>query len=235
MNLGKLIMGIGGIIAGGNALKEAFSGPGEPTTPPPQQPRLEGTGRSRLGNAAPMKTQIHEVKNINERVSYVIQMIKKGRDNPKVRQIAVQTLSRKCEDGWCVPEKDWPAEIRAIFDFVRQNIRYTRDTYGKDLFQHPLRTLHKDVVGGGFGGGDCDDYTIVLGSMLQAVGYPVKARVIRTRDRKPGDWNHIYLLVGLPPGGPKKWIPLDASVDQPAGWQAPKSMIAEVRDFEVPA
>ena len=44
---------------------------------------------------------------------------------------------------------------------------------------------------------DCDDYVILLGSCLQSIGYPVVLRVIQTNDSD--DWNHIYLLAGLPP------------------------------------
>ena len=79
---------------------------------------------------------------------------------------------------------------------------------------------------------NCDDSTIVLGSMLQSVGYPVRMRVIRTKDSS--EWNHIYLLVQVPPSGTNgKWMALDASVDRPAGWQAPQSMVAAKRDFPV--
>jgi hypothetical protein len=78
----------------------------------------------------------------------------------------------------------------------------------------------------------CDDYSILIASMLGALGYPVRLRVIRTVDSP--EWNHIYNMVGLPPGNPTKWIPLDASVSEPPGWQAPRSQIAEIRDYEVP-
>ena len=43
------------------------------------------------------------------------------------------------------------------------------------------------------------------------------------------DWDHIYLQVGLPPGKPTKWRTLDASVAQPAGWEAPASIIVKAR------
>lgn len=76
----------------------------------------------------------------------------------------------------------------------------------------------------------CDDYVITLGSMLQSIGYPVKLRVIQT----PGapDWSHIYLLVGVPPDNPR-WVPLDASVNEPPGWEAPPSQIRKKRDYWV--
>lgn len=214
MSLGKLIMGLGSLLAGVKTLAEM----GQETT---VSKRLSD---SPAGKKA-MGTVTHQVETIDQRVHHIVKMIQKGRDHPQVRKVTVQLLSKKCGKEWCVPEKSWWAEVVTIFDGVRANVRYTRDTYNKDLFQHPARTLQ-------FGGGDCDDYAITLGSMLQAVGYPVKLRVIRTKDSP--EWNHIYLLVGMPPKDPKKWISLDGSVDKPAGWEAPKSMIAEIRDFNVP-
>jgi hypothetical protein len=216
MNVPSLIVGIGSLLAGMDALKKAFD------DEPKRRRRQLGDGVS-TGDKMQVKT--YTVHDIAQRVGYIIQMIRKGRDNPTVRQRTVQILSQKCGREWCVPEKDWPAEVEAIFKAVREHIRYTRDTYGKDLFQHPVRTFQ-------FGGADCDDYTIVLGSMLQSVGYPVRARVIRTTDAD--DWNHIYLLVGLPPRAPARWVPLDASVNKPPGWEAPRSMVADMRDFNVP-
>ena len=67
---------------------------------------------------------------------------------------------------------------------------------------------------------NCDDGTILLGSMLRAVGYPVRLRVIQ--DNASTTWSHIYLLVGTPPMGPTRWVALDWSVpDKPPGWEAP--------------
>ena len=91
---------------------------------------------------------------------------------------------------------------------------------------------------------NCDDGTILLGALLRAVGYPVKARVIQ--DNGSSTWSHIYLLVGVPPTGPKKWVPLDWSVYpfRPAGWEAPGAkqvaltgepagIVVKVKDFNV--
>lgn len=74
---------------------------------------------------------------------------------------------------------------------------------------------------------NCDDYTIALGALLMSIGYSVRMKTIQTKDAD--DWNHIYLQVGLPPGKATKWRTLDASVAQPAGWEAPSSIIAKSR------
>lgn len=168
----------------------------------------------------------YNVKTIDERVSFIITMIQKGRDDPNVRAFAVKSVSKRCGERWCTKEGDYDNEVRAVFDELRSRYRYVRDTYGKDLFQHPARTLE-------MGGGDCDDATILICSTLGAIGYPTKCRVIRTKEAS--DWNHIYALVGLPPKGPNRWVPLDLSVShKPPGWEPPQSMIAAIRDFDVP-
>jgi len=131
---------------------------------------------------------------------------------------------------WCVPEKNWKREVVSVFEAVRANIRYVRDIANVDTYQHPKRTLE-------WGGGDCDCYTIALCSMLLSIGYPVKLRVMETKHpttgRRAGTWNHILMLVGLPPRGPTSWLPLDASLDKNPGWYPPKSMIYRVKDFPI--
>lgn len=186
----------------------------------PRTGTSQGAGL-RLGDP---KAKVHRVANIDQRVSHIVGMIKKGRQDPRVRRIAVQQVSKKCGKTWCIPERDYNGEVNALFNHVRGTVRYVRDSYTMDQFQHPMRTFE-------FAGGDCDDYSITLGSLLQSIGYPVKLRVIQTTDAP--DFSHIYLLVGVPPHNPRKFVPLDASVAKPAGWEAPKYMIKRVRDYEV--
>lgn len=228
MNLAQVIMGLGALMGGAKSLRDGLSDSGVSGPNIRQSPvrRANRVVQNIKADEMPaeMKTESHEVQSLDDRIKYIKQMVYKGREHPIIRKLTVQILSRKCGSAWCTPEKNHKAEIKAIFDAVRSKIRYVRDTYNKDLYQHPVRTLQ-------FGGGDCDDYSIVLASMLQSVGYPVKLRVIRTKDSE--DWNHIYVLVGLPPRQPTEWISLDGSVEKAAGWEAPKDIIAEVRDFSV--
>jgi hypothetical protein len=255
MDLGKLIMGTASLLAGAQALREAFSqdpeagttriGPARvrpieqldrlddrlrlsPKSRLPSPSRLHAVstnGKRELPVPKGMKTRITRVRNINERVKHLVPLIQSGRAHPSIRALSVQAVSKKCSGRFCLEERDYPGEVRAVFDFVRQNVRYVKDGIHADQFHHPVRTLQ-------FGGGDCDDMTVLLGSMLQAIGYPVKMRVIQTVGAP--DWNHIYLLVGLPPGEPRYWVALDASVDKPAGWAPPRQMIKRVKDFDVP-
>lgn len=188
--------------------------------------RLDGARRA-VGNVAAPRHRQYEPHpgGISDRVGRIVTLIRKGKIDPKIRTWAVETVSRKCGRNWCIPERDYWGEVKAIFLEVRRRVRYVRDPIEVDTFTSGRWTLKQ-------GGGDCDDYVILLGSGLQAIGYPVKARVYRTKDAP--DWNHIALLVGLPPRAPTRWVTLDASVAKPPGWGAPASMVAKVRDFEVP-
>ncbi len=215
MRTSDLIVGLGAILAGIQTIQ------GKKTL---KEQAPTGPVGGHLDTDAEPKVETHKVNSLSDRIKYIQSFIRKGREHPKVRALATQILSKKCGDAWCVAEKSWTAEVKAIFAAVRDQIRYTRDFAHKDLYQHPLRAWAARSA-------DCDDFTIVLASLLQSVGYPVHLRVVRTKDAP--DWNHIYLTVGVPPTAPRQWLPLDASVDQPAGWEAPASMIAARRDFPV--
>lgn len=172
----------------------------------------------------PMRLTTHRVYSIEQRLEHIIRLTKNGRNDPKIRKLTAKIISRKCGDAWCIPEKDWEGEVRAIFKWVRSNIRYSRDIESKDTYQAPMRTVEMKIA-------DCDDTSILIGAMLLSAGYPVKMRVIRTKGSK--EWNHIFPMVGLPPGGPNKWVAMDATVPKPAGWHPPADMIDKMKDFTV--
>jgi hypothetical protein len=188
------------------------------------------------------KSRITSVRSIEERIDHIRKLTKKSSLDPKVKEKVFGVLTKRCNGGkeWCLAEKDYLAEIRALFKAVRDPssplaIRYTRDHVDVDQYASARRTFELHA-------GDCDCYSIALGAALMACGYPVRFRVIQTKGAS--SWSHIYLLVGVPPTNPTKWIPLDASVNKPAGWEAPGAadvartgrpagMVVKVKDFAV--
>jgi len=163
-----------------------------------------------------------ESDNIDDRISWLDSEINEGKRSPRVRQIASDILTVKRDDGeWEIAERDWTAEIEGAFKYVRENVRYTRDIHGVELFQKADRTLD-------LGLGDCDDIAILLGSILGNIGYPMLIRVISTSGPT---FHHVYLLAGIPPHDPKKFITLDASQDEGPGWEV--SGIVKSQDYEV--
>jgi hypothetical protein len=151
--------------------------------------------------------------------SIIARMILSGAKDFYVRQKAIQIFRR-----YRIPPKDRPGEIAALFDWVRRNVRYTRDIYRVELLHTARRMLELRA-------GDCDDMTIVLGAMLLATGHPVRLALVGFRPHKPHAFSHIYLEVRL--NG--RWVPLDPTVDQPMGWAPPAlwKRIYEIRKEEV--
>jgi transglutaminase-like putative cysteine protease len=110
-----------------------------------------------------------------------------------------------------VPPKNWPAEVQALHEYVRDHIRYTRDTHGVETVQTPDATL--DI-----GMGDCDDKATLLAAQLGAIGHPSRFVAI---GRQPGKYSHVFVqtLLGT------QWVSLDPTMNVPAGW-TPKNVSA---------
>jgi transglutaminase-like putative cysteine protease len=129
-----------------------------------------------------------------------------GARDPYVRATAIEIIKRKR-----IPANDHLGEMKALFEAVRDGIRYTRDPINIELLQTPRQTL-KDRVG------DCDDKSTLLASMLTSIGHPaaLQYRVIGT---KPGaGYSHVYVVAKL--NG--KEIAMDPTPTTAAlGWQYP--------------
>lgn len=235
MNLGEVLLGLATLAVGlstakkgaerlGNALNS-----GVPTTygRTTRVPPIKTQGRHVKTATGLMRVTTHEVRSLDDRLAAIAQKAHEGKLDPKVIAWARKELSRKCRPGWngeqwCVPEKDTMAEINALYKALRRDVRYTSDVVGVDTYAHPKRTLE-------MGGGDCDEASATACAVLMAVGIPCRFEVLRTKDS--ATWNHIQAAAGLPKSNPTKWIPFDASVPMHAGWEAPKSMVAEKRIY----
>ena len=141
----------------------------------------------------------------------VSDLIKNGAKDFTVRQSAIDILMRRE-----VRPKDYLGEIKALFEWVQHNIRYTKDTFRVEVLHSAKRMLELRA-------GDCDDMTILLGAMLEAIGHPVRLVLSGANPARPDMFSHIYLEV-LHLG---RWIPLDATMPHPMGWssQAPVKKI----------
>lgn len=99
--------------------------------------------------AAPATLRAHQVRTLEDRVNVIRGLVwGNGPEGPAgslrdpiMRQIGLAVTHT------CPPRNDL-CELKAIFDFIVKNVRYTGDIAGKDTFQKALRTLQ-------YGGGDC--------------------------------------------------------------------------------
>jgi len=99
------------------------------------------------------------------------------------------------------PAFDELAEVRRVFQYVRDHVRYVRDVNGVDTLQTPTATLERMQ-------GDCDDKSLLLAALLESIGYATRFVVSATNPSRGA--NHVYLEAWVP--RVSKWIPLEPSV-----------------------
>jgi Transglutaminase-like superfamily len=144
-------------------------------------------------------------------VKHVVDLIKQGAKDFHVRQSAIDILLQKG-----VRAKDYLGEIRALFEWVQQNVRYTKDTFRVEVLHSARRMLELRA-------GDCDDFSILLGAMLEAIGHPVRLALTGPDPLRQHLFTHIYVEV-FHKG---RWIPLDATMPYSIGW-APRTLVKKV-------
>ena len=145
----------------------------------------------------------------------IAEMIRAGAKDFYVRQKAIQIFRI-----YGIRPKNRLGEVCALFDWVRRNIRYTRDIFRVELLHSARRMLELQA-------GDCDDMTILLGAMLMSTGHPVRLVLAGFRPNKPHVYSHIYPEVNVR----GRWIAIDATVSQPIGW-APPALWKRVCEIE---
>jgi len=160
MNLGEVFLGLAAIAVGATTMKKGFervhnATMGSRTTVGriAAMPPVISQGKHVQTRSGPMRTTLHSVGSLDERLAAIAKKANEGKTDPRVIAWARKELSKKCRAGWngeqwCVPEKDTLAEIDAIYKALRRDIRYTSDVHGIDTYAHPKRTLE-------LGGGDC--------------------------------------------------------------------------------
>lgn len=117
---------------------------------------------------------------------------------PFVINLARQIVAR-------VPGKNFPGEAVTVQNWVRQNIRYTRDPYFSETLQTPEVTVQQ-------GHGDCDDQAILVAALLSAIGGAVRFRAVRIPGNGPA-LGHVLTEVRLG----RAWVPVETTEPWPFG------------------
>lgn len=123
-------------------------------------------------------------------------LAREGKKSLPVRLAALQLVEP-------LQQRDWPSEVSALFEFVRDRIRYVRDVRGVETLQDAERTLTLRQ-------GDCDDKSVLLAAMLQSIGHPARFHAVALQ---PGRFSHVYVdsLIG------GKWVALETTEPWPMG------------------
>lgn len=191
----------------------------------------------------------HITRSLSEHIALIKRQKDRSLQDAETRQLAVRLVSGNYDytkhprtgrsvpvvrawgryyyapDGERCEARDDECEIQRIWDFTVLNFRYTYDPRKIDFFATAQASLEA-------GGGDCDDATILIGALGEAIGFAGAARVIAPADT-PSEWQHVYPMLGVcSKDRPSAWVPCDMTVKGSVpGWQYPD--VAKHADFEL--
>lgn len=124
-------------------------------------------------------------------------LVREWRTSPAMISAAVQLV-------YLHPPKDSHAEIGALFEFVRDSVRYVRDVHEVETLATPLITWQRKA-------GDCDDKATLLATLAESIGYPTRFALAAFDG---GDYSHVWVQIMADDG----WIDADPTEHQPLGW-----------------
>lgn len=144
-------------------------------------------------------------------VAHIRKLIEQGKKSALVRETAVGILQNAR-----IAQHDQIGESRAVYYWVLRSLRFTRDIRGKETLHSADEILRLRA-------GDCDDYTILMCSLLGSIGHKLRIVTISNlgpdpETGAPGEFTHIYpedYISG-------RWIPLDAARRRPALGRGPR-------------
>src|SRR5437588_9627181 len=110
-------------------------------------------------------------------------LIKQYAPLPQIRQVAEQIIGHlnAYQSG---------DEAEAIYNFVQQNVRYVRDPLNWEYVKTP-ELLLREIEQYGQSAGDCDDMSVLGGTLLRSIGFPVAIKV--TSYKPDREFSHVYL------------------------------------------
>jgi hypothetical protein len=143
-----------------------------------------------------------------------------GAHNAEVRFLAQQIIAG-------LPHKDYVAQARAVYEFMRKHVEYVLDPRGLEWVQTPWMTLLVT------GQGDCDCAATAICALLASLGHGCAFRTVKG-DQTRDEFSHVYALAGLRKHGRVYWIPLDPT-EHGAGFgqDPPGAERVERRDWVV--
>jgi transglutaminase-like putative cysteine protease len=131
--------------------------------------------------------------------------------NGKVDPVVIKTARLIVRNS---PEKDYETEAEAIYNYVRRNVRYTRDPQAVELVQSPRVTLRE-------GHGDCDDIAILIAALAEAVGMQAAFLAVKADRRVPNEFSHVLAIIHTQEG----WRGADTTVAEGyLGWVPPEAL-----------
>lgn len=136
-----------------------------------------------------------------ETLKLMSKLVKHYKMSPVVREFALALTNH-------VLQKDFKGEVIALHAFVRDQIRYVKDIKGVETVQSPVQTLR-------LGAGDCDDKSVLVASLLEALGHPTRFVAVGFSS---SSLSHVLVQTKLG----SKWISVECTEPVNLGWFPPR-------------
>jgi hypothetical protein len=127
---------------------------------------------------------------VEQTIALMRQLVDEALRDPSIIRLAADIVRS-------VPAFDDFAEANALYEWVRRNIRFTKDPVNKEKLYPPAELLKIRA-------GDCDDISMLLATLLMAVGYPARLMTIAAPG-SPDQFSHVYVEAEIA----GRWIPVD--------------------------
>lgn len=141
------------------------------------------------------------LRGVAQTLSVMRRLVTEGRIDPTIRQAATTII-------FLQPERAVRREVEQLLAYVQGAIRYTRDIVDTETVSTAEKTLAGRI-------GDCDDQSVLLAALCEAVGYPTRFVVAGYDD--PREVQHVYVQVCVDGA----WLDADPTEHGPLGWAPP--------------
>lgn len=126
------------------------------------------------------------------------------------RRQGLREFAARLALGACPTEKDWLCQIKAVHEYVRDQIRYLRDIVDVETVQEPEVTMQMAA-------GDCDDKVTLACALLNSIGHP--CRMVALRFNPNPDFSHVVAETKLA----DRWVGMELTEPWPLGKIPPAS------------
>lgn len=146
---------------------------------------------------------------VQQTVALMYRLVDEGVKDPRVNRYAIDIVRNSG-----IPQHDPMSAARAIFAAVEHAFFFVNDPVGphgaKETLRPPFETIQ-------LGAGDCDDFTVLMLSLMGTIGIEGRIRTVASDETAPQEFSHVYPEVYLE----GSWIPADAARPNAAFGKAP--------------
>jgi len=141
-------------------------------------------------------------RKFSDAAARMVEIIQESSRDPELRAKAIEIIQPAATGMY-------GNELRLLFEFVRDQMKYIGDTNGEDIFQWPALTLENLAA-------DCNNRVLLLGALARSVGFPVRL-IFLWEDFNADIMNeypvHVWMDADLTKGEQDRpiWIPLETT------------------------